>query len=161
MSARSDGQKRDKSETRSTDRIEKVVELKAPVARVWRAVTDHVEFGTWFRVALDGPFRVGELSTGQITYPGYEHVRWEAIVERMEPQRLFVFSWPCHEAGVDDDVPKIQVTFELEATDGGTRLTITESGFDAVPNPKRLELLRQNTEGWDIQARHIAAHVEP
>ena len=46
------------------DRIEKIVDLAAPVSRVWRALTDHEEFGQWFRVRLDGPFEVGATTTG-------------------------------------------------------------------------------------------------
>ena len=75
------------------DRIEKRIELKAPVARVWRALTDHREFGEWFRVKLEGPFVPGQVARGQITYPGYEHVKWEAVVEKMEPEKLFSFTW--------------------------------------------------------------------
>ena len=74
--------------------IEKRVELKAPVSRVWRALTDYREFGEWFRVKLDGPFVPGQVSRGQITYPGYEHVKWEAVVQKMEHERLFSFTWP-------------------------------------------------------------------
>jgi uncharacterized protein YndB with AHSA1/START domain len=76
-----------------SDRIDKTIELKAPVSRVWRALTDHHEFGTWFRVRLDGPFVPGQVSLGNITYPGYEHLRWEAVVQTMEPKRLFSFTW--------------------------------------------------------------------
>ncbi len=75
-------------------RIEKRIELKAPLSRVWRALTDHREFGEWFRGKLDGPFVPGQISRGQITYPGYEHVKWEAVVQKMEPERLFSFTWP-------------------------------------------------------------------
>jgi uncharacterized protein YndB with AHSA1/START domain len=148
----------------SQDRIIKVVELAAPVSRVWRALTDHKEFGQWFRVALDGPFKVGEVSTGRITYPGYEHVVWEAQIEAIEPERLFSMSW--HPYAVDPDVdysgePKTLVEFRLEPTAKGTRLTITESGFSALPDARRrLEALRRNAGGWDEQARNIAAHVE-
>src|ERR1700722_2043284 len=71
------------------DSIEKRIELKAPISRVWRALTDYREFGQWFRVKLDGPFVPGQVSRGHITYPGYEHLRWEAVVEKMEPERLF------------------------------------------------------------------------
>ena len=74
-------------------RIEKRVALQAPVARVWRALTDYREFGQWFRVKLDGPFVPGQVLRGHITYPGYEHLRWEAVVEKMEPERLFSFTW--------------------------------------------------------------------
>ena len=75
-----------------SDRVEKTIELKASVSRVWRALTDHDEFGTWFRVRLDGPFVPRQVSHGQITYPGCEHVRWEAVVQKMEPERLFPFT---------------------------------------------------------------------
>lgn len=149
------------------DSIEKVIELAAPVSRVWRAVTDHEEFGQWFRVALDGPFRPGEISRGQMTYPGCEHMPWLAVVERMEPERLFSFTWPV-EFDADDPDPdpdyegsaRMLVEFRLEPTETGTRLTITESGFAAIPDPRGLEALRRNSAGWDEQAKNIAAHVE-
>src|SRR5678815_1431328 len=76
-----------------TNTIRKQIELRAPVSRVWRALTDHREFGEWFRVKLDGPFVAGEVSRGHITYPGYEHVQWEAIIKAIEPERKFSFTW--------------------------------------------------------------------
>ncbi len=146
------------------DQIEKVVELAAPVSRVWRALTDHVEFGEWFRVRLDGPFEVGETTTGRITYPGYEHMEWVSVTEVMDHEQLFVFSWPPSTIDPDTEYAadaKVLVEFRLKPTDGGgTRLTIKETGFMQFPESKRLEALRSNTEGWDIQADHIAAHVE-
>ena len=79
------------------DAIVRTVELKAPVSRVWKAVTDHEQFGEWFRVKLDGPFAVGELSHGWITYPGYEHVEWNVWVRAIEPERrLRLFVVPLH-----------------------------------------------------------------
>ena len=148
---------------RDQDRIEKVVELAAPVARVWRALTDHEEFGAWFHVHLDGPFVVGETTTGHITYPGYEHMAWVSVTEAMEPERRFAFSWPPSAVDPDttyDEDAKVLVEFRLEPTETGTRLTIAESGFLQFPDPKRLEVLRSNTEGWSMQAVNIANHVE-
>ena len=145
------------------DRIVKVVELKAPVSRVWRALADHNEFGQWFRVKLDGPFVPGALSTGRVTYPGYEHYPWRATIERMEPERLLSFRWHDFDenSGVDiEEQPTTLVEFRLEPTAEGTRLTITESGFESIPNPRRLEVLRSNAGGWEIQAKNIADHVE-
>lgn len=146
----------------SEDRIIKVVELNAQPARVWRALTDHEEFGAWFRVKLDQPFSEGELSTGRMTFPGYENLPWRAQVERMEEEQLFSFRW--HDYDDDSKVPieeqpTMLVEFQLEQTPDGTRLTITESGFSALSNPRRLEVLRENTKGWDIQADNIAAHI--
>lgn len=145
------------------DRIEKVVELAAPVARVWRAITYYREFGQWFRVRLDGPFKVGETTTGNITYPGFEHIKWESVTERLDHERLFAFSWPPSAVDPDtdyDDDARVVVEFHLEPSEKGTRLTIIETGFLHFPESKRLEVLRSNKEGWDIQAENIAAHVE-
>lgn len=147
------------------DRIERTIDLKAPIDRVWSAITDHNEFGTWFKVALDGPFAVAEVSRGQITYPGYEDLKWEATVQAMEPNRLFSFTWcpTANEPGVDySGEPDTLVEFRFAPTaDGGTRLVVSESGFDALPDgPVRDEAFKLNSQGWDIQAKNIAAHID-
>jgi uncharacterized protein YndB with AHSA1/START domain len=148
----------------SDDRIEKIIELDAPVARVWRALTDFEEFGHWFRVRLDGPFTPGAISTGSMTYPGFEGWPWRAGVERMEPERLFSFRWHDFDekSGVPvADQPTTLVEFRLQPIPRGTRVTIVESGISALPDPRRIEVLRNNTEGWNIQAGNLAAHVAP
>ena len=147
-----------------TDRIEKRIELKAPVARVWRALTDYREFGEWFRVKLDGPFVPGQVSTGHITYPGYEHVKWEATVQKMESERLFSFTW--HPYAVDPQMdyskePTTLVEFRLEQTSGGTLLVLTESGFDKIPLNRRREAFLKNDGGWTEQMKNIESHVKP
>jgi uncharacterized protein YndB with AHSA1/START domain len=146
----------------SNDRIEKRIELKAPPSRVWRALTDYREFGLWFRVKLDGPFVPGQVSRGWITYPGYEHLKWEAVVQKMEPERLFSFTW--HPYAVDPQVdysnePPTLVEFRLEETPGGTLLTVTESGFDKIPAGRRPQAFRMNDGGWTEQMKNIASHV--
>jgi len=144
------------------NRIEKRIELNAPVSRVWRALTDHREFGEWFRVRLDGPFVPGQIVRGQITYPGYEHVTFEAVVQKMEPERLFSYSW--HPYSVDSKVdysneePTL-VEFKLEQTSTGTLLTVTESGFDKIPSHRRSEAFRMNEGGWSEQLKNIESHV--
>lgn len=146
------------------DQIEKVVELAAPIARVWQALTDHREFGEWFGVRLDNPFEVGVTTTGNITHPGHEHMQWVSVTEQMDHERLFVFSWPPSAIDPDtqyDEDAKVSVEFRLESQGQGTRLTITETGFQLFPESKRLEVLRSNTEGWNIQAANIAGYVEP
>ena len=75
----------------TNDRIAKVVELKAPRTRVWRAIADHVAFGEWFRVALEGPFVVGQTARGRVLHPGYEHLTWAAEVAAIEPNLEDVF----------------------------------------------------------------------
>lgn len=146
-----------------TNEIEKTIDLKAPVERVWRALTDHEEFGAWFRVKVDGPFEPGGLSTGRITIPGFEHVKWEATIVAMEAPAYFAYRW--HPYAVDPDVdysgePTTLVEFRLEAAGGGTRLTVTESGFEALPDHRRPDALRMNTGGWEAQLKNVKAHVE-
>lgn len=145
-----------------TDRIEKQILLRAPQARVWRALTDAGEFGGWFRVKLDGPFVPGGRATGHITYPGYEHLRMDVLVERMEAETLFAFRW--HPAAVDPGVdysrePSTLVEFHLEAVAGGTLLRLVESGFDQLPADRREAAYRQNEGGWAIQMDNIQRHV--
>lgn len=145
------------------DRIEKHIELKAPVARVWRALTDHREFGEWFRVRLDGPFVAGQESCGRITYPGYEHVAWRAVVREMVEERRFSFTWHPYavDPGVDyDDEPPTLVEFRLEPRGDGTLLTVVESGFERLPAHRRDEAFRMNDGGWAEQMRNIRQHVE-
>jgi uncharacterized protein YndB with AHSA1/START domain len=144
------------------DRIEKQIELNAPVARVWRALTNYREFGEWFRVKIEGPFVPGEVSRGHITHPGYEHLKWEAVVKAMEPERLFSFTW--HPYAIDPKMdysaePQTLVEFRLEATAQGTRLTVTESGFEKIPAGRRPEAFRMNEGGWAQQMKNIERHV--
>jgi uncharacterized protein YndB with AHSA1/START domain len=144
------------------NRIEKRIELKAPVSRVWRALTDPREFGEWFRVKLDGPFVPGQVSRGQIIYPGYEHLKWEAVVQTMEPESLFSFTW--HPYAVDPQADyshekSTLVEFRLEKIPTGTLLLLTESGFENIPSDRRLEAFRGNDGGWTEQMKNIESHV--
>ncbi|HSY12570.1 MAG TPA: SRPBCC family protein [Verrucomicrobiae bacterium] len=144
------------------NRIEKKIELKAPLSRVWRALTDYREFGEWFRVKLDGPFVPGQVSSGHITWPGYEHLKWEAVVQEMEPEQYFAYTW--HPYAVDPSVdystetPTL-VEFRLEKTADGTLLTVTESGFEDVPSERRDEAFRKNEGGWAQQMKNIESYV--
>jgi uncharacterized protein YndB with AHSA1/START domain len=148
----------------STDRIEKQIILRAPRARVWRALTDAEEFGTWFGFRMATPFAPGARAHGKVTTPGYEHLSFEMWIERMEPERLF--SWRWHPAAVDPATdysaePTTLVEIVLEGVPEGTRLTVVESGFDAVPAARRASAFRMNEEGWTIQLRNVERHVGP
>jgi len=148
--------------TTGTDRIEKTVILKASRARVWRAIADAKQFGEWFRVRLDGEFAAGAAIRGNLTYPGYEHLTMEVVVERMEPERFFSYRWHPH--AVDPKVdystePMTLVEFTLEDAAGGTRLTIVESGFDRIPLSRRALAFRMNSDGWSEQLQNIERYV--
>jgi uncharacterized protein YndB with AHSA1/START domain len=145
-----------------TDRIERSVEIGAPVSRVWKALTDHEEFGTWFRVCLDGPFVPGRTTRGKITMPGFEHVGFEANVTRLDPERFFAFTW--HPYPIDPDIdysleePTL-VEFRLEPVGGGTRVTVSESGFGRIPEHRRGEAFRMNDGGWKAQLENLRKHA--
>jgi uncharacterized protein YndB with AHSA1/START domain len=142
--------------------IEKRIELQAPIARVWRALTDYREFGEWFRVKLESPFVPGRIAKGKILHPGYEHLTWEVVIQAMEPERLFSFTW--HPYAVDPGIDYTSeastlVEFRLEPTATGTLLRLTESGFDEIPSGRRLEAFQRNEGGWTQQMKNIENHV--
>lgn len=144
------------------DKIEKQIELNAPVPRVWRALTDHSQFGEWFRVKVETPFVPGQTARGNILHPGYEHVVWQAVIQKIEPEHLFSFTW--HPYAID---PKVDysgetptlVEFRLQPTATGTLLTVTESGFDKIPAHRRADAFRMNDNGWAQQMKNIEAYV--
>jgi uncharacterized protein YndB with AHSA1/START domain len=148
--------------TSSTDRIEKRVTLRAPRSRVFRAIADADQFGAWFLVKLDGAFVEGRSVHGHITYPGYEHLKFEVFVERIEPESYFALRW--HPYAVDPKVdysaePMTLVEFRLQEVSGGTELSIVESGFDKIPLARRAEAFRMNDGGWNEQCRNIERYV--
>jgi uncharacterized protein YndB with AHSA1/START domain len=149
--------------TQSTDRIERRILLQAPRARVWRALSNAEEFGNWFGVKLQSQrFAAGQRIQGTITYPGYEHVVFEVWIERMEPEKLMSWRWhpAATEKGVDySSEPTTLVQFELEDAQGGTLLSVIESGFDKIPPHRRLDAFRMNSGGWDAQMKNIEKHV--
>lgn len=147
----------------STDRIEKTIVLRAPRSRVWQALSNAEEFGAWFGADLKGQtFAPGRWARGPVTYPGYEHLLMEVLVERVEPERLL--SWRWHpgavEAGVDySGEPTTLVVFELSDAPEGTLLKVVESGFDRLPAHRRADAFRLNDEGWTEQMANIEKHV--
>ena len=145
-----------------TDRIEKRIELKAPLSRVWRALTDSREFGQWFGVKPQGPFVAGQITRGPITAPGFEHLMWEVVVQKLEPERLFSFTWHPYaidpKADYSAETPTL-VEFRLEQSASGTLLVVTESGFDRIPAARRAEAFRMNDGGWTSQSKKLAGYV--
>ncbi len=133
----------------STDRVEKRIVLRAPRARVWLALSDAEQFGAWFGMKLNGRFAPGARVQGQVLHPGYEHVKLDLTIERMEPERLLSWRWHPHaiDAKVDYSAePATLVVFELADAPEGTLLTVAESGFDAIPLPRRLEAFAATRE---------------
>ncbi len=145
------------------DAIEKRIVLRAPRSRVWKAILDKTEFGNWFGVKLGtGEFTAGETASGNITYPGYEHLLWTAEIVEVTPERRLSYRWHPYaiDPGVDySSEPRTLVTFTLEDAPEGTQLTVVESGFDAIPAHRREEAFRMNEGGWTAQMQNIERHV--
>lgn len=159
-----------------TDRIRKTVVVRAPMARVWRAISDARQFGAWFGMVVDGPFTAGARLTARITpttvdpevarlQEPHAGTAFELLIERVEPMRVLAFRWHPNipdPVGASDatPAPTTLVEFELEAVPDGTRLTITESGFDAIPLARRAAAFSANEHGWDMQLRLVALYLE-
>ncbi|HEU5305531.1 MAG TPA: SRPBCC family protein [Gemmatimonadales bacterium] len=144
----------------TTDKIEKVTLLRAPRSRVWRALTDPAQFSAWFEVQLAGPFVPGARVRGPVTHPDYQHLTMDITIERVEPER--VFSWRWHPGGdpdIDPSEPTTLVVFELEEVPEGTRLTVTEAGFDRIPAARRSKAYRENDEGWTGQFANLRKYL--
>jgi uncharacterized protein YndB with AHSA1/START domain len=146
----------------NTDRIEKQIFLRAPRSRVWRALTQAEEFGSWFGVQLDGKLAPQRSVTGRITSKGYEHIRFELQVQQIEPESYFSYRW--HPYAIDPNVdyskePTTLVEFRLEEVSDGTQLHLTESGFEQIPLARRAEAFRMNDGGWTEQMKNIERHV--
>ena len=143
-----------------TDQIRKTVLLRAPRSRVWQALTDPAQFGEWFGTKLSGKFVPGQKTRGPITIRGYENLAFEVVVEQMEPERLFSWRWqPGGDPDVDPAEPMTLVVFELEEVPEGTRLTVTESGFDQIPISRRAKAYRENDEGWAGQFENLSRYL--
>jgi uncharacterized protein YndB with AHSA1/START domain len=145
----------------NTDSIEKQIEIKAPVSRVWRALTDHEEFGRWFGVKLDLPFVAGKSTRGKITNPEFPH-DIEMGVQKVEPENYFAYTW--HPFAFDPKVDYSKETptlveFRLKEIPAGTLLTVKESGFDKVPAGRRAEAFGMHAEGWTEQMSRIEKYV--
>lgn len=156
----------------STDRIQKQVVLRAPLDRVWRAITEAEEFGRWFGVRFDGPFAEGasvgatitpttvddEVAKRQEPHAGATST-WQIVA--IEPKRRFAYRWqPCAGEPDVDQGPTTLVEFVLAETPDGVLLTITESGFDAIPAARRASAFEANSEGWAMQADLVRRYLE-
>lgn len=144
------------------NRIDKQIELKAPVSRVWKALTDHKQFGEWFHCRLDAPFAVGVRTTGKLTVPGFEKLDFSVTVKDIRPETYFSYTWIPY--GIDEtrDYSKEDPTlveFRLEPIEKGTLLMISETGFNKVPPDRREEAYRMNSGGWEAQLKNIEAYV--
>lgn len=146
-----------------TNQVQRSINIKVPAERLWRAITNSAEFGTWFGVTLDGEFIVGQVTRGTFTLPGHEGKPFWVRVEAIEAPKLFRFSWPYDESvspeDHDLDYKTTTVEFLIEPYSEGSKLTVCERGFDNLPSKKRALVFRDNTLGWEFQFNNIRAYL--
>lgn len=145
-----------------TDQLTREIVIDAPRHRVWRALTDVRQFNEWFGVALTSPFEAGKSTSGNITLAQYTHVTCTLWIEAIDPEHHFAFRW--HPYAIDPAVdyssePTTLVTFRLDDVDAGTRLHVTESGFDAIPESRRNAAFLANGGGWSAQMQRIRDYI--
>jgi uncharacterized protein YndB with AHSA1/START domain len=157
----------------STDRIEKKILLRAPREKVWRALTDSTEFGSWFGMKFTAPFTPGAIMRGVVVpttvntevanaQKQYEGFPVELTIDRIEPERLFSFRWHPHaiEPGVDYSAePATLIVFILEEVPEGVLLTVMETGFDQIPLVRRVKAFTANEQGWGKVVKLIEAYL--
>jgi uncharacterized protein YndB with AHSA1/START domain len=157
----------------STDRIEKTILLRAPLKRVWRALSDSTEFGTWFGMRFNAPFTPGATMTAVIVpttvnpevaemQKPYEGISFEINIEQIQPERLFSFRWHpgAVEPGFDySSEPTTLVVFTLRKVPDGVQLTVTESGFDQIPLARRAKAFSANEGGWTLMIKLIEEYL--
>ena len=152
----------------STDKIEKQILLHAPLPRVWRAISDSREFGSWFGMRVEGAFEPGRTLNAVITgttvdaevaamQKPHEGTPFQITVDRMEFERVFSFRW-THRLDSGEEFPTL-VEFTLEQRPDGVLLQVTESGFDAIPAQHRATLFTQNEQGWALQTRLVEKYL--
>ncbi|HKO10897.1 MAG TPA: SRPBCC family protein [Acidobacteriaceae bacterium] len=146
-----------------SDCIEREIVLNAPVSRVWRALTDHNEFGAWFRVKIASAFKAGEEASGPLTEPGHEQITWRAVIQEIDPPQYFAFTW--HPYSIDPnidyskEVPTL-VEFHLQSTkEGGTRLNFSECGFNDLPPDRYKQAFEAHDKGWTQQMKNISDYI--
>jgi len=155
-----------------SDQIVKSTTLRAPLERVWHAISDAKAFGSWFGMTIDGPFIDGQAAVGAIAITQVDDViakhqapyvgkRCVLHIERIVPLSLLAFRWhPGADAEAGPNAPTTLVTFALEAVPEGTRLTITESGFDSLPPERRAKAFRENEGGWEAQLGLVFKYLQ-
>jgi uncharacterized protein YndB with AHSA1/START domain len=157
----------------ATNRIEKKILLRAPLKRIWDALSDSTKFGTWFGTKFDGPFVPGKKITGVIVPTGvneevaksqkkYEGLPIDMYIEKMEPERLLSFRWHPNATERDFDYssePTTLVVFTLEQVPEGVMLTVTETGFDQIPLSRRAQAFSSNDKGWGMVVTMIEEYL--
>jgi uncharacterized protein YndB with AHSA1/START domain len=144
-------------------RIDRAIEIAAPPERVWRALTDPAELSAWFQVTIEGHLAPGSEVWMTSVHPGHVGQRFKVSVVEMTPPSRVIWQW--HAGEIDPAIdysrePQTTVTFTLTPTEGGTRLQLEETGFDAIALERRAKVYGDNSQGWSEVLVWLQRHVE-
>jgi uncharacterized protein YndB with AHSA1/START domain len=141
--------------------IERSIEIKASIEKVWQALTNAKQFGQWFNVSLESDFEVGKTTYGKNTLKGFE-MKMSFHVKEIKPKSYFSYAWIPFPIDQSFDYTKEEPTlveFFLEATTTGTQLTVKESGFTKITASRRAEAFKMHSGGWEAQLKNIEVFV--
>jgi len=146
-----------------SSRIERAIEIQAAPERVWRALTTPAEVAAWFQMKVEGEIAPGAVVWMTTQHPDYAGIRFQVWFMELDPPRRLVWQW--HPGAVDPNVdysrePRTTVTFTLEPCETGTRLTVTETGFDEISLARRAKVFQDNSRGWTEVIVWIQKYVE-
>jgi uncharacterized protein YndB with AHSA1/START domain len=136
--------------TAELTRIDRTIEIQAPPERVWRALTNAKELSTWFQVTVEGDIAPGNEVWMTSVCKG-QTVRFRVLFVEMTPPTRFVWQW--HPGAVDPNIdyskePRTTVTFTLEPSGSGTRVSLAETGFNEISLARRAKVFGDNNQGW-------------
>ncbi|MFE6964208.1 SRPBCC family protein [Agromyces sp. NPDC057679] len=139
--------------------VRRTIRIAAPLDKVWRAVTEPEHISRWFgQTVLDG---AGVGATGSMTFEGYGTIPLR--VEAIEAPRSVSYRWSNDDAvrragGTIDAGTTTVFTFTLDEVDGGTELTVVETGFDRTTDPRAN--MADHAEGWVSELDKLVALLE-
>ena len=149
--------------TAELNRIDRIIDIQAPVDRVWRALTNVDELSAWFQVRIEGDIAAGSEVWMTSVNPEHAGQRWPVRIVELTPPRRIVWQWHPGEVDAATDYsrePRTTVTFTLEPSAGGTKLSLSETGFDAIAIARRAKAFADNSQGWSEVLGWLRTHVE-
>lgn len=144
-------------------RIDRSIEIAAPPERVWQALTTADELSAWFQMIIEGEIAAGQEIWMTCLHPGYEGKRFSVRILELTPPTRFAWQWHPGAADTSEDIshePPTTVTFTLEPFAGGTRVSVAETGFDAISLERRAKVYEDNSQGWPTVLGWLANHVK-
>jgi uncharacterized protein YndB with AHSA1/START domain len=142
--------------------VERSTLVRAPRSCVWQALTNIQEFSKWFGVEAEGEFAPGARMRMISTHESYKGVEFFVDVVKMDAPEIFSWRWHpgAKQPGEDNSSePMTLVEFRLTEVEGGTLVTVVESGFDRLSLARRARVFEDNSKGWQFQLASLTRYA--